>query len=110
MSVVTQVYLLKYRRTKIVATLGPSSDSVETITQLIDSGVNVYRLNMSHGDHRIHAQTYQKIREISEKLKKSVGILVDLCGPKIRAKRAYFANIITLLIYQDWLIDLFTVV
>jgi pyruvate kinase len=61
MSIVTQISLLKNRRTKIVATLGPASNSSESIKTLILTGVNVFRLNMSHGDHESHATAYQNI-------------------------------------------------
>lgn len=78
------------RRTKIVATLGPATNSLEMIEQLIDAGVNVFRLNFSHGDHEVHRESVRSIREISEKKGKYVGILQDLQGPKIRVER--FAN------------------
>ena len=87
MSIVTQIDLLKNRRTKIVATLGPASNSPEKIEQLILAGVNVFRLNMSHGDQEFHSTAYHQIRKISEKLMRPVGILADLCGPKIRTGR-----------------------
>jgi len=85
MAIVTQINLLKKRRTKIVATLGPASATAETIQQLILAGVNVFRLNMSHGDHQTHRSTYHHIRSVAEKLGLPIGILADLCGPKIRA-------------------------
>lgn len=75
---------LKYRRTKIVATLGPASSDAQGIEDLINLGVNVFRLNMSHGDHQIHRQTIAFIRQVSEKLERHVAILGDLCGTKIR--------------------------
>jgi pyruvate kinase len=84
MSIVTQISLLKNRRTKIVATLGPSSNSPDVIRKLILAGVNVFRLNMSHGDHDFHATAYQAIRKLSAEMGQPVGILADLCGPKIR--------------------------
>ncbi|NNE38946.1 MAG: pyruvate kinase, partial [Gammaproteobacteria bacterium] len=84
MSIVTQINLLKNRRTKILATVGPASCAPEVIRQLIISGVNVFRLNMSHGDHDFHSTAYNNIREIATELKLPIGILADLCGPKIR--------------------------
>lgn len=72
------------KRTRIVATLGPASYSTETIEQLIESGVNVFRLNFSHGTHESHKEYIDNIRQASEKTGKHVGILGDLCGPKIR--------------------------
>ena len=77
--------LLKFRRTKIVATLGPASGSPEIITRLMEAGVDVFRLNMSHGDHDSHRQTHSYVRDASKKLNKPIAILADLCGPKIRA-------------------------
>ncbi len=72
------------RRTKIVCTLGPSSSSEEVIEQLIRNGMNVARLNFSHGTHKVHQKTLQRIRRISDKLNVSVAVLADLQGPKIR--------------------------
>lgn len=72
------------KRTKIVATLGPASDNLETIKGLILAGVNVFRLNFSHGSHAYHKATLQKIRQAEEDLNVRVGVLQDICGPKIR--------------------------
>ncbi|MDK1029676.1 MAG: pyruvate kinase [Anaerolineae bacterium] len=72
------------RKAKIVATIGPASDSKETLEKLIKAGINVARLNFSHGTHATHAQIIANIRSISERLDVSVGILQDLQGPKIR--------------------------
>ncbi|MBS0636909.1 MAG: pyruvate kinase [Verrucomicrobia bacterium] len=84
MAVVTQAYRLKYRRTKIIATLGPASDNPEVIKKLIESGVNMFRFNMSHGTQDTHARSYQLVRDIANELGVPVGVLVDLAGPKIR--------------------------
>ena len=84
MSIKTKVHLLKRRRTKIVATLGPASADVKIIRKLIETGVNVFRLNMSHGDHASHATNYKNIRDIANDMTLPIGILADLCGPKIR--------------------------
>jgi len=75
---------LQWRKTKIVATLGPASDSEKIIERLILAGVNVFRLNMSHGNHASHRETFARIRKISQSLQVYTGILMDLCGPKIR--------------------------
>lgn len=72
------------RKAKIVATIGPASDSEEKLEALIQAGMNVARLNFSHGTHEEHAARIEKIRRISKKLDHSVGILQDLQGPKIR--------------------------
>lgn len=84
MQIDTNIKLLLYRRTKIVATLGPSSKDMGTIENLIESGVDIFRLNMSHGTHDDHSATYRNVRKASDKLKKPVAVLADLCGPKIR--------------------------
>ncbi len=72
------------RAAKIVATIGPSSQDEETIQKLILSGVNITRLNFSHGTHPQHAMVYERIRRISQYLDRPVTILQDLQGPKIR--------------------------
>ncbi len=73
-----------FKRTKIVATLGPKSDNKETIKKLILSGANVFRLNTSHGEMADHQKRVDMIREVSDELNVFVGIMVDLQGPKIR--------------------------
>ena len=75
---------LQWRRTKIVATLGPASDSAKMINQLLKAGVNVVRLNMSHGDHDGHRRVFKRVRTAAKRQKRNVAILMDLCGPKIR--------------------------
>ena len=75
------------RRTKIVATIGPATQSEEIITNLIKAGVTTFRLNFSHGDHKDHAERIKTIREVSKKLDIDIGILQDLQGPKIRLGR-----------------------
>jgi pyruvate kinase len=73
-----------YRRTKIVATIGPASSSPDMIRQLITAGMDVARLNFSHGKYEDHAAVIKSLREISDELNKPVTILQDLQGPKIR--------------------------
>ena len=75
---------IRKRRTKIVATLGPASSSETVISELITSGVNVFRLNFSHGTHEQHRSNAKMVRELSQKHNRHVGILGDLQGPKIR--------------------------
>ncbi|MGY0219972.1 pyruvate kinase [Endozoicomonadaceae bacterium StTr2] len=75
------------RRTKIVATLGPASESREALTKLIRAGVNVVRMNFSHGEPEEHQQRADLVREISAQEGRNVAILGDLQGPKIRIAR-----------------------
>ncbi len=75
------------RRTKIVATIGPATQTEEIITDLIKAGVTTFRLNFSHGDHKDHAERIKTIRKVSKKLELDIGILQDLQGPKIRLGR-----------------------
>ncbi|PVZ69729.1 pyruvate kinase [Pelagibaculum spongiae] len=75
------------RRTKIVATLGPATEKPEALEQLIKAGVNVVRMNFSHGEPEEHIERARLVREISAKLGRSVAILGDLQGPKIRIGR-----------------------
>ncbi len=87
MAVKTQVDLLLNRRTRIIATLGPSSSDDDTLRQLILCGVNVFRLNMSHGDHAGHRLAFEAIHRVADSLAMPVAVLADLCGPKIRTGR-----------------------
>jgi pyruvate kinase len=75
------------RRAKIVCTLGPASLNQEMLEQLLASGMDVARLNFSHGSHEQHAKTIEMLRAASLKVRKAVGILGDLQGPKIRTGR-----------------------
>ena len=72
------------RKTRIIATLGPSTSSLEMITKLLQAGVNIVRLNMSHGTHDDHRKSFQMVRKLAKKLNLPVAIFCDLCGPKIR--------------------------
>lgn len=84
MAIQPAVKWLRQRRTKLVATLGPASSDPETIAELIDAGVNMFRLNMSHGDHAGHAETVSHVRAQAAASDTTVAILADLAGPKIR--------------------------
>ncbi|MGL5816385.1 MAG: pyruvate kinase [Phycicoccus sp.] len=75
------------RRAKIVCTLGPATSSAENIRELVCAGMDVARLNLSHGDHADHERVYRDVREASDDEGRAVGILVDLQGPKIRTGR-----------------------
>lgn len=74
----------KFRRTKIVCTIGPNTQSPESIKRLIESGMDVARLNFSHGERESHRKTIRLLRRVSAELGKEIGILQDLGGPKIR--------------------------
>lgn len=75
------------RRTKIVCTIGPATGTASVIEPLIRSGMNIARLNLSHGTHNVHAQYIRTVRRISQRLGTQVAILVDLPGPKYRTGR-----------------------
>ncbi|MCI0385053.1 pyruvate kinase [Streptomyces sp. CNQ085] len=75
------------RRAKIVCTLGPATDSYEQIKALVEAGMDVARLNLSHGTHAEHEERHRRVRRASEETGRSVGILADLQGPKIRLGR-----------------------
>src|SRR5947208_1081942 len=79
--------MLKRRRTKIVATLGPACADATTLGRLIDAGVDVLRINMSHGDHDTHRAAFALARAAAADRGRSVAVLADLCGPKIRVGR-----------------------
>ena len=70
--------------TKIVATVGPATSAPAMIARLVAAGVDVFRLNMSHGDHAGHARVIAAIRDVSARAARPLGILCDLSGPKIR--------------------------
>ena len=72
------------KRTKILATIGPASDSQEMIEKLVSAGVNVFRLNFSHGTHEYHSKVLQRIRAVEEDMGLFIGVLQDISGPKIR--------------------------
>ncbi len=75
---------MSYPRTKIVCTLGPASSERDAICSLVKAGMNVARLNFSHGTHEQHAARIQTIRAVAEELKSPLAILGDLQGPRIR--------------------------
>lgn len=87
------VPLKHYKRTKIIATVGPATETYAAIRRLIEDGANGLRLNFSHGSHEDHAQKIKLIRKASRELKKPVAIIQDLQGPKIRLGE--FDDIIT---------------
>src|SRR4051812_23407816 len=72
------------RRTKIVATLGPASTDAETLGRMIEAGLDVVRMNFSHGTADEHAKRVELVRTLARRAGRAVGVLVDLQGPKIR--------------------------
>lgn len=72
------------RRAKIVATLGPATSTYETVRAIIDAGVDVARMNLSHGDYAVHETNYANVRKAADDAGRAVAVLVDLQGPKIR--------------------------
>ncbi len=79
--------MLHRRRTKIVATIGPASRDPAVLESLLRAGVNVFRLNLSHGDHAGHRANFENIQTVSAAVGEPVAVLADLCGPKIRVGR-----------------------
>ena len=75
------------RRAKIVATFGPAISSYENTLAVLEAGVDVARMNMSHGDYTVHDNTYENVRKAAAELRKPVAIMADLQGPKIRLGR-----------------------
>ncbi len=75
------------RRAKIVCTLGPATDSYDQIKALVEAGMDVARFNLSHGDYAEHEDRYRRVRKAADETGRSVGVLVDLQGPKIRLGR-----------------------
>ena len=72
------------KKVKILATLGPAIKTIDDLRQLVEAGVNLFRLNFSHGEHADHAERYNWVREVEQQLKTPIGILMDLQGPKLR--------------------------
>ena len=92
------------RRTKIVATLGPGSSSSEVIMEMIRAGVDVFRLNFSHGSHEEQKHRVDLIRECSESSGRIVGILADLQGPKIRTHK-FKDGVVQLIRGESFILD-----
>ncbi|MDH3903182.1 MAG: pyruvate kinase, partial [Xanthomonadales bacterium] len=78
---------MQIRRTKIIATLGPATDSPEMLGAVIEAGADILRINLSHGTHKDQAARAVQVREVARSLNKEVAILADLRGPKIRIER-----------------------
>ena len=88
---------MNMRTVKIVATLGPATDTLESIQELIRAGVNVVRMNFSHGSYEEHARRIALVREISRDFEQPIAILQDLQGPKIRTGRLVDGEPVTLI-------------
>lgn len=78
---------LTFTRTKIVCTIGPSSRSRDAISELLDAGMDLARINFSHGDHDINRETFSMLRDVASSNKRHLGIICDIQGPKIRTGR-----------------------
>ena len=74
------------RKTKIICTIGPASDNEETLTQMCEAGMNVARLNFSHGTHEEHQQKIDLVKKVREKLDLPIAIMLDTKGPEYRIK------------------------
>jgi pyruvate kinase len=74
----------RLRKAKIVATLGPATSDLKTITELFDAGVDVFRLNFSHGSHEDHRRRYEVVREVERLSGRPIAVLADMQGPKLR--------------------------
>ena len=94
-----------HRRTKIVATVGPASESEDMLGRLIQAGVDVFRLNFSHGDPDTHAKVAARIRKQAGHAGRYVGVLADLQGPKIRI-RGFVDGAVTLTAGDPFRLDL----
>ncbi|MCO6495381.1 MAG: pyruvate kinase, partial [Bacteroidetes bacterium] len=84
MTMLKNVYRSEFNRTKIVATIGPATSSKEMLRKIILAGVDVCRVNMSHGTHEQHKQVIEDIRSINKEFNSNICILLDLQGPKLR--------------------------
>src|SRR6056297_1741894 len=72
------------RKTKIVCTLGPATNDKKTIKKVVEAGMNVARMNFSHGDHEEHKQRIDLVKEVEKETGKNVGLMLDTKGPEIR--------------------------
>ncbi|MDC7685064.1 pyruvate kinase [Asticcacaulis sp. BYS171W] len=97
--------MLRRRRTKLVATLGPASSNADMLAQLFQAGADVFRLNFSHGSHEDHGRNIDLIRDLEAKTKRPIGILADVQGPKLRVGR-FMGGAIVLSPGQTFRLDL----
>lgn len=101
----SELKILRRRKTKIVATLGPASSNAEMLAQLFQAGADVFRLNFSHGSHEDHGRNIDLIRELEAKSKHPIGILADVQGPKLRVGR-FMGGAVVLTNGQNFRLDL----
>jgi pyruvate kinase len=97
--------LRRHRRTKIIATLGPASSSVEMVGLLFLAGADIFRLNFSHGSHADHAALIEIIRGVEKKFKRPIGILADVQGPKLRVGK-FQSGRVQLQAGQEFMLDM----
>jgi pyruvate kinase len=90
------------KKTKIVCTIGPKTESVEKLTELVNAGMNVMRLNFSHGNFAEHSVRIQNIRQVSENLNKKIAVLLDTKGPEIRTIKLENGEDVTLTVGQSF--------
>jgi len=93
------------RKTKIVCTIGPKSESKEMLTKLVENGMNVMRLNFSHGDFVEHGTRITRIREVCEETGKNVAVLLDTKGPEIRTVKLENGNDVLLTAGQEFILS-----
>ena len=94
----------RHRNVKVVATLGPASSTYDMICQLFTAGADVFRLNMSHGEHEVHARCVADIRTLEKEFGRPTTILGDLQGPKLRIG-SLTDNLVTLKTGQSFVLD-----
>ena len=82
----------RFRNGKIVATLGPATSEAAEIASLFEAGADVFRLNFSHGIHEDHAARIRIIRELERRVKRPIGIIADLQGPKLRIGNFFYSR------------------
>jgi pyruvate kinase len=100
-----RIKIRRRRRTKIIATLGPASSTIEVLARLFQAGADVFRLNFSHGSHDDHAARIAMIRDLETRFDRPIGILADVQGPKLRVGR-FQAGRVQLQTGQSFTLDL----
>ena len=75
---------MKIKMTKVICTIGPKSESAEMLQKLVQNGMNIMRLNFSHGDYEEHGGRIERLRQVTDNTGRYIGILLDTKGPEIR--------------------------